>query len=155
MKAVFILFTVIFLTSCASYKGTIRPNWGIADFDKYGDAYYLSTEQIKIGDTKEIVIEEYGNRFKSNTNDNGSEIWSFKSYKATPFTDPVEKIVIVEFTNDLVIDVSEKYIIGQNSVTSTEKRLDEKLRRLKKLLDDGIISKQEFETKKAEILKKM
>lgn len=113
MKVLLILLTPILLSACASHKGAIKPNAGLADFDKYGEAYYLFLEQINIGDSKEVVIKEYGDRHESKANAKGREIWIFKSYQATFARDPIQKLVIVEFINSNVSDVSEKYLRGK------------------------------------------
>jgi hypothetical protein len=155
IKNILILSLFFLITSCANHKGAIKPNWGIADFNKYNEGYYLSLDQIKIGDSKDIVLKEFGGNYIKSTNEINNEIWSFNSYKATFATDPIEKIVSVEFSNDIVIDLTEKYLIGLNSIVTTEITSDEKLRKLKKLYDDGVITETEFETKKTEILKNM
>jgi hypothetical protein len=155
MKQLLVLLTSMSLTACASHKGAIKPNSGLADFDKYGEAYYLSLEQIKIGDSKEVVTNEYGDKYESKTNDKGREIWIFKSYQATFATDPVEKLVIVEFVNANVSDVSEKYLRGKSPTTSKPIAADERLRKLKALHDDGVISDEDFESKKMELLRAM
>jgi hypothetical protein len=74
----------------------------------------LSIDQLKIGDPKDVVIKEYDDKYESETNDQSREIWIFKSYQATFAIDPVQKLVTVEFMNDRVSDVSEKYLRGQN-----------------------------------------
>tara|TARA_B100000809_G_C14901848_1_gene446557 strand:- start:52 stop:228 length:177 start_codon:yes stop_codon:yes gene_type:complete len=54
--------------------------------------------------------------------------------------------------NDRVSDVSEKYLRGPKSNVSNQASADERLRKLKALHKDGIISDEEFESKKKEIL---
>jgi len=156
MKNLLILVTLVLLSACtAAHKGAITPNSGLADFDKYNEAYYLSLEQIKIGDPKEKVIAEYGSKYETKKNDKGREIWVFKSYKATFSRDPIQKLVTVEFINSLVSDVTEKYLRDINTVTTKEPSSEEKLRKLKSLRDDGIITDADFEKKKKEILNEM
>ncbi|HEY0660058.1 MAG TPA: hypothetical protein VGD21_01850 [Lysobacter sp.] len=46
------------------YKGSVKPNWGLADFTKHDEAYYLSLDQIRIGWTKAQVIEEFGKKYR-------------------------------------------------------------------------------------------
>ena len=152
MKILIIIFATILLSACGSHKGAIKPNPSLADFDKYGEAYYLSIDQLKIGDPKDVVIKEYGDKYESKTNDQSREIWIFKSYQATFARDPVQKLVTVEFMNDRVSDVSEKYLRGPKSNVSNQASADERLRKLKALHKDGIISDEEFESKKKEIL---
>jgi len=154
MKIFLILIATAVLSSCSEHKGCIKPNPSLADFDKYGEAYYLSIEQINIGDSKELVIREYGDKYVSKINDKGREVWIFKSYQATFATDPVRKLVTVEFINSTVSDVTEKYLRGSNSELPSSGP-EERLRKLKALHDDGIITDADYETKKNELLHEM
>jgi len=139
---------------CASYKGTLKPNWWLADFNKYGEAYYLSTEQIKIGDDKDTVEKEYGSKYKAEKDKKGRDIWIFKSYKATAATDPVQKVIKVEFIKDKVTNISEKYTNG-GSQSCNVQTVESRMRQIQRLYADGIISKEEFEIKKGELLKEL
>lgn len=107
---------------------------------------------MKIGDSKDVVIEEYGDKYETKSNDQNREVWIFKSYQATFARDPVQKLVTVEFMNDHVSDLSEKYLRGPKSNVPKQVSADERLRKLKKLHNDGIISDEEFKYKKKEIL---
>ena len=51
-SALIIISAMLAVSGCASHKGAIKPNSALADFDKYGEAYYLSLDQIAIGDSK-------------------------------------------------------------------------------------------------------
>ena len=139
MKIQIIIFASILLGACGSHKGAIKPNPSLADFNKYGEAYYLSIDQLKIGDPKDVVIKEYDDKYESETNDQSREIWIFKSYQATFAIDPVQKLVTVEFMNDSISDVSEKYLRGQKPNVPKQVSADERLCRLKRLHKDGII----------------
>ncbi len=152
MRTCLLLIASLIFSSCANHKGAIKPNWGLADFDKYKEPYYLSTEQVRIGSSKEGVIREFGDNYESRINGEGREIWVFKSYQATFATDPVQKLVTVEFINSIVSDVTERYLRGPDSLRPSHSGPEERLRKLKALHDDGIISDSDYEAKKAELL---
>ncbi len=150
---IFILFLgVLLISGCGSHTGTRKPNWFVADFDKYGEAYYLDLKQVKIGDNKATVEREYGKKYDVVMN-NGRETWKYASYRTTPFTDPLHKYVYVGFHDDLVIDVSEEYLNQAHAPKTSDPT--ETLRKLKKMYDEGILTEQEYLEKKHEILNRM
>jgi hypothetical protein len=162
MKTGILLLTVLLgAAGCGSHKGAIKPNAGLADFDKYGKAYYLSLDQIKLGDTQDQVMHEYGSDYEvvetKRMDGHQLERWRFTSYRATFARDPVDKYVFVSFKDQLVVGMSEE-LVGRSSTpaqtTGSNDPLD-KLERLKRLLDQGAITKEEYETKKRELLNKM
>lgn len=170
-KIILIIYVSFFVFGCAHHKGSISPNWGIADFDKYGEAYYLDLSQINIGFTKDQVVEEYGDKYfiqkVNNSNTKADFILRFTSYRATSFTDPVEKYVYVAFSQDAVVKKWEVFTDKQGRplsiqpkslpASSNKNKDDEynKLRKLKQLYEDRIITQEEFELKKKEILNRI
>jgi|GEM_PF-6435163 len=157
MKSAHVLLfgSLFFLSACGTHKGTTKPNWFLADLDKYGEAYYLSVEQVRVGDTKETVINEYGPKYDVSS-DRNTETWTFKSYRATGFRDPLDKMVYVYFENNHVIEVREELIgRGASPVRAQAPDTVDALRQLKGLYDEGIISEQEYDDKKQEILNRM
>lgn len=151
-----LLWLVVFITTvvgCVPHKGAVKPNASLADFNKYGKAYYLSLDQIDIGNSKKEVIEAYGQEYSEDLTPGGLTIWIFESYRATFASDPVEKLVTVVFKNDVVIEKSETYLNASIPVESTEQGIAERLRELKSLRDDDVISESDYQNKKAELLK--
>jgi hypothetical protein len=154
-----ILFAAILLgiTACANHKGAISPNWSLADFDKYDAAYYLDLDQVRIGDTKDKVIEEYGGDYSvvatRRENEHRFERWKFTSYRATSMRDPVDKYVYVSFKDDLVIGKNEE-LVGRAAQSGSSDPV-ERIERLKALRDQGAISKDEYEAAKRKILERM
>lgn len=154
-----ILFATLLLSisACANHKGAISPNWSLADFDKYDAAYYLDLAQVKLGDTKDKVVEEYGSDYSvvetKRENEHRFETWKFPSYRATAMRDPVDKYVYVSFKDDLIIGKNEG-LVGRAAQSGSSDAV-ERIVRLKALRDQGAISKDEYEEAKRKILERM
>ena len=152
--SIFIYSSLLLLGGCGTHSGSQKPNFWIADFDKYGEAYYLNTNQIKIGDNKTIVTKEFGT--KHETSMAGSiETWKYSSYRATGFRDPIDKYVYVDFKNDHVIDVREELLGRRNTPQTTQPDPFSKLQKLKDMHDSGVLNDKEYEAKKKEILDRL
>lgn len=150
-----IVLAMATVSGCGSHKGAIKPNGALADFDKYGEAYYLSLDQIAIGDSKAKTVEEYGDKYQVKKLDNNREQWIFESYRATFARDPVDKLIYVEFSNGKVVD---KYEIkpGQSAqVPARQASPIEQIQQLDRLRNDGIITEEEFQAKKKKLLEKI
>lgn len=116
MRMALVALSVLFLAACGSHRGAVSPNAGLADFDKYGKAYYLSAAQVPIGATEHKVKAEFGDEYEvaeSATVDGRLvEKWQFRSYRATFSRDPVDKFMFVTLTDHRVTNV-EEVLIGR------------------------------------------
>lgn len=161
-KFLTLILTAIILSGCGSHKGAIRPNAGLADFDKYGEAYFLDVNQIPIGSSEEHVKSEYGSKFdivKSDTSSGKLLVqWKFTSYRATFATDPIQKYMYVTFIDHRVSSVDEVYVgkppKSKKAPASNDGPI-EQLEKLKKLHFKGIITDDEYETKRTIFLNKI
>ena len=103
---ILVLMILVAGPSIAQHKGSVKPNWGLADFTKHDEAYYLSLDQIQIGWTEDQVAEEFGKKYKSSESvgpdGKTHRTWRFASYRARMLSDPVDSIVTVEFVDGLV-----------------------------------------------------
>ena len=163
MKILILFLTILFtVAGCGSHKGAVKPNAGLADFNKYGKAYYLSLEQIQLGYTQDQVTNEYGSDYEviesKTTEDHSFETWRFVSYRATFSRDPIDKYVFVSFRDQLVINKREEWLgrrEGPSSQSTNTGDKLEKLERLKRLLDQGAITQEEYETMKRDVMEQM
>ena len=80
------------------------------------------------------------------------EVWKFPSYRARFAPDPIEKHLIVAFTDGRVSDVYEEWHDRKDRSTSTSDDPIRKRERLKGLRDRGVITEEEFDAKKSELL---
>jgi hypothetical protein len=148
----------------AEYKGSVKPNWGLADFTKHDEAYYLSLDQIKIGWTEVQVAEEFGNKYKSSESigpdGKAHKTWRFASYRARMLSDPVDSIVTVDFVDGLVVsakqvpapgsDVQPAELAPVSTVAASTPA--ERLKALQELLDQNLITPEEFESKRKALI---
>lgn len=118
MRMLLVALSVLFLAACGSHKGAVSPNAGLADFDKYGKAYYLDVSQVPIGASEATVKAEFGDEFtviESATVDGRLvEKWKFISYRATFARDPVDKFMFVTLTDYRVTNV-EEVLVGRRA----------------------------------------
>lgn len=106
MKPAFVVILLVLFSGCTHY-GPTKPNWMNADFNKGGEAYYLSAGQIQEGFTKDQVIEEYGPNYKMIPKDENKEIFRYTSYRATFATDPIDRFIYVTFVDGVVTEIKE------------------------------------------------
>ena len=151
-------------TAIAQHKGSVKPNWGLADFTKKDESYYLSLDQIHLGWTEAQVIQEFGNKYKTSEYvDLGGvthKLLRFESYRARMLSDPVDSIVTVDFVNDLVVGAKQVPAPGSDvqaneltSEKSTPKSAPaDKLKELSGLLEQGLITQEEYEVKRKEVI---
>ena len=172
MKSSIPLIAMVLLLICndsnaSERKGSIKPNGFLADFNKYDEAYYLSVEQLRVGYTKAQVIEQYGEKYsvvESKLIDGKKlETWKFTSYRARQFSDPIDRFVFVEFVDELVVNAIEKPInksLPEVSLVKAEQAQPQstaavKLKQLQELLDQKLITQEEFEVKRKQILSEL
>ena len=125
----------------------------------------MSLDQIRIGWTKAQVIEEFGKKYRvieSNEKDGKNhESWRFASYRARMMSDPVDSLVTVEFVDGVVVnarqvpapgsDVQPSELVKAGAAPS-QVSVGDRLKQLQKLLDDKLISKEEFEVKRKALI---
>lgn len=83
MKVVLLFFIVLFCGSCAGYR--------VSRF---------TTDPIKIGSSKEVVLKKYGHPFKINSYNNGSKILEVLYYKEPMVVARYEYILTTSLTFD-------------------------------------------------------
>jgi hypothetical protein len=143
------------------HKGSVKPNGWLADFNKHDEAYYLSVDQLRVGYTQTQVIEQYGKKYSivetKLVDGKKLETWKFTSYRARQFSDPVDRFVFVYFIDGLVVNATEKPVDNSLSEVSLVKAESAaaKLKQLQELLDQKLITQEEFETKRKDILSKL
>jgi len=155
------------MSDASERKGSVKPNGWIADFNKHDEAYYLSVDQLRVGHTKEQVIKEFGKKYSvvetKLIDGKKSETWKFTSYRARQFSDPVDRFVFVEFLDELVVNAIEKPInksLPEVSLVKADQSQPQstaavKLKQLQELLDQKLISQDEFEAKRKQILSEL
>lgn len=155
-------FSAAFLTGCGAHKGARQPNVGLADFDKYGEAYFLSIDQVPIGVSEQRVRAEYGDKYEivesAVVEGKLVEKWKFTSYRAKFGLDSISKYMYVTLTDKFVTDVNE--VLVEKAKRKKQKQspsLDpyEELSKLKQLHTKGIITDQEYETKRTLLLERI
>ncbi len=169
MRHVFRLLVLIVVLMAAApamaqYKGSVKPNWGLADFTKHDEAYYLSLDQIQIGWTEAQIIGEFGKKFKS-TESTGADVrihktWRFASYRARMLSDPVDSIVTVDFVNGIVVGAKQVPAPGsdvQPSDLSAQPPKSgstpaDRINALRELLDQNLLTPEEYERKRKAIV---
>lgn len=147
------------------YKGSVKPNWGLADFTKHDEAYYLSLDQIRIGWTQAQVIEAFGKKYKvveiSEVDGKKHESWRFNSYRARMLSDPVDSSVTVEFIDGVVVNAKQVPAPGSDVQPSElvkmgtappQNSISDRLKELQQLLDDKLISTEEYEAKRKALI---
>ena len=161
---ILVVMFVVAIPAIAQHKGSVKPNWGLADFTKHDEAYYLSLDQIQIGWTEDQVAEEFGKKYKSSesvgSDGKTRKTWRFNSYRARMLSDPVDSIVTVEFVDGLVAgakqvpapgsDVLPSELAAPSAQSTTTPA--ERLNALKELLDQKLITPEEYENKRKALI---
>lgn len=152
------------LDASAQYKGSVKPNWGLADFTKHDEAYYLSLDQIRLGWTENQVVEEFGKKFKESSYVDSAgitrKVYRYQSYRARMMSDPVDSIVTVEFVDGRVVGAKQVPAPGSDVVANELKpgtpnepgKSAARLTELKALLDQKLITPEEYETKRKALI---
>jgi hypothetical protein len=154
-----VILIAISVAGCGSHKGAISPNAGLADFNKYGEAYYLDVAQVPIGSTEEKVRAEYGDKYEvvesKQVDGKLIERWKFTSYRATFARDPIDKYMFVTLADRRVTNVDEM-LVGRSGqpVQQAQPKMDtyEQLEKLKQLHDAKVITAEEYEAKRKLLL---
>jgi hypothetical protein len=152
------------MPAMAEYKGSVKPNWGLADFTKHDEAYYLSLDQIKIGWTEAQVAKEFGNKYRSSESvgpdGKAHKTWRFASYRARMMSDPVDSIVTVEFVAGLVVGAKQVPAPGSDVqpaelapvAAAAPITTADRIKALQGLLDQNLITPEEFEGKRKALI---
>ena len=161
---ILVLMILVAGPSIAQHKGSVKPNWGLADFTKQDEAYYLSLDQIQIGWTEDQVAEEFGKKYKSSESvgpdGKTHRTWRFASYRARMLSDPVDSIVTVEFVDGLVAGAKQVPAPGSDVIpaelaapsSQSAATPADRLNALKELLDQKLITPEEYESKRKALI---
>jgi len=160
---VLVVVLAVATPAMAQYKGSVKPNWGLADFTKHDEAYYLSLDQIQLGWTEAQVTGEFGKKYKSSESvgpdGKAHKTLRFASYRARMLSDPVDSIVTVEFVDGVVIGAKQVPAPGSDVQPSELPASSaqpitpaDRLKELKELLDQGLITPEEYETKRKALI---